>query len=695
MWFLMVRREPVGPLTEEEVLERIRRGEVTARTYAWKEGFDDWERLGYLPPFMELTGDPGAETPRAGKRRGTLPLPELGQAAQGASGSQPAAGTGPRAGEPPAGLAGEEDVDPAAVTSRWEPAQVADAIVRSGRRPAEVVEQHLRETSRPAVVVQEPPSGPAPPSKHLDEDLAELFGSKPRIDRAASAGTPRAAPPEPASSQPEVVVEELQPPRPKPALVVEEPQPEPAVDPGADTLHDPGSAPDVEAEARATRIGHRSSEPGQQAPVSGELDHCGGPGQQADRLPPMDDPEASVESEIEPEPAPPPAEQPQGMDSLGEMADQAVSPAEPEPLLDAEDYDRVLHNKLVGERAEDSVLFSRSQLSRLVRSIDSGEYSAVGDSLIDIKPLAPSEGESLPGFAPLPGAAAMPIMMPAADSDAKRGLGVVLLVSFFGILLALGALGGVLYLVKPRLVRTLLGSEDEPPPVAQRSQDPPAPAAAAAEPKQPPAAEPGAVASTAPPAGDTAAAGTAAETAAKATPRPRRKAKVRRASPAPARPSPPPSPVAATPRPPPARPRPAPAPAKKSSSGDELDRLIDQATGGGSRPRPAPAPARPVTAPPPEISNLPDSLTRQQVVAGMKRATIGVQDCRAKMDRGDAVTVQVTIDGRTGRITRGKAVGKYAGTPAGECVAISAQFAARFPKFSGPPITLKYPFIIK
>jgi len=92
---------------------------------------------------------------------------------------------------------------------------------------------------------------------------------------------------------------------------------------------------------------------------------------------------------------------------------------------------------------------------------------------------------------------------------------------------------------------------------------------------------------------------------------------------------------------------------------------------------------------------MPTGLSRAQVTTGLRRANIGVQDCRAKMGRGDVVTIQVTIDGRIGRITKGKAVGHWAGTPGGECVVISAQFAARFPKFDGPPFTLQYPYIIK
>jgi hypothetical protein len=58
------------------------------------------------------------------------------------------------------------------------------------------------------------------------------------------------------------------------------------------------------------------------------------------------------------------------------------------------------------------------------------------------------------------------------------------------------------------------------------------------------------------------------------------------------------------------------------------------------------------------------------------------------------VTVEVTIDGGSGRIGRGKVVGGFAGTALGECVLSGVKRAAQFQKFGGQ-ITIQYPFMLK
>ena len=74
---------------------------------------------------------------------------------------------------------------------------------------------------------------------------------------------------------------------------------------------------------------------------------------------------------------------------------------------------------------------------------------------------------------------------------------------------------------------------------------------------------------------------------------------------------------------------------------------------------------------------------------------LGVQACRSKMTGGGTVTIKVTVDGRTGRIVKGTALGSYRDSPAGKCVVASAKFAARFPRFGGPAMTFQYPYIIR
>lgn len=48
IWHLVIDREQVGPLTVAELAQKWTAGEVDTDTYAWREGFDDWKRLGAI-----------------------------------------------------------------------------------------------------------------------------------------------------------------------------------------------------------------------------------------------------------------------------------------------------------------------------------------------------------------------------------------------------------------------------------------------------------------------------------------------------------------------------------------------------------------------------------------------------------------------------------------------------------------------
>jgi hypothetical protein len=85
----------------------------------------------------------------------------------------------------------------------------------------------------------------------------------------------------------------------------------------------------------------------------------------------------------------------------------------------------------------------------------------------------------------------------------------------------------------------------------------------------------------------------------------------------------------------------------------------------------------------------PATLSRAEVSAGLGRVGKRVQQKCGK-DRDGVVTVQIVI-GRNGRVARARPVGAQAGTGTGKCVARAAR-KARFPRFSGQPITVKYPF---
>jgi predicted Zn finger-like uncharacterized protein len=74
-WFLVIRRERVGPMTDQEVRERFQRGEIKPRTYVWRKGFSRWERLLTVDEFQDLVADVAGVAPRP--KRSTRPLAEL------------------------------------------------------------------------------------------------------------------------------------------------------------------------------------------------------------------------------------------------------------------------------------------------------------------------------------------------------------------------------------------------------------------------------------------------------------------------------------------------------------------------------------------------------------------------------------------------------------------------------------------
>lgn len=54
VWHLVIDREQVGPMTPEEIRGKVAAGQADADTYAWREGFGDWVRLGSIDEFRDL-----------------------------------------------------------------------------------------------------------------------------------------------------------------------------------------------------------------------------------------------------------------------------------------------------------------------------------------------------------------------------------------------------------------------------------------------------------------------------------------------------------------------------------------------------------------------------------------------------------------------------------------------------------------
>lgn len=54
VWHLVIDQDQIGPITDDEVRARFARGEIDRDTYAWREGFGDWQPLGAIDVFADL-----------------------------------------------------------------------------------------------------------------------------------------------------------------------------------------------------------------------------------------------------------------------------------------------------------------------------------------------------------------------------------------------------------------------------------------------------------------------------------------------------------------------------------------------------------------------------------------------------------------------------------------------------------------
>jgi len=74
VWHLVIDREQVGPLSPAEVRQKFSAGEIDAETYAWREGFGDWLRLGSIEDFRDLGGGAPARDEGATRRTDSADL---------------------------------------------------------------------------------------------------------------------------------------------------------------------------------------------------------------------------------------------------------------------------------------------------------------------------------------------------------------------------------------------------------------------------------------------------------------------------------------------------------------------------------------------------------------------------------------------------------------------------------------------
>ena len=84
IWHLVIDREQVGPLTLGELEAKWDSGEIDGNTYAWREGFGDWQRLAAIDELAHVAG-------RASKAAGADTADTAGMF--GTATSTPAAGS--------------------------------------------------------------------------------------------------------------------------------------------------------------------------------------------------------------------------------------------------------------------------------------------------------------------------------------------------------------------------------------------------------------------------------------------------------------------------------------------------------------------------------------------------------------------------------------------------------------------------
>ncbi|MCA9670114.1 MAG: AgmX/PglI C-terminal domain-containing protein, partial [Myxococcales bacterium] len=129
--------------------------------------------------------------------------------------------------------------------------------------------------------------------------------------------------------------------------------------------------------------------------------------------------------------------------------------------------------------------------------------------------------------------------------------------------------------------------------------------------------------------------------------------------------------------------------AKPGGKKDSLNALIDGALGGKAPAAPKKAASK-AAAPDP---SLPSQLNMNQIRTVMRKIRGRVQGCYDKFQIEGRATARVQI-APSGRVKSVVIKGKFFGTDTGNCVAKAVR-GARFPKFSGKMMTIKYPFLLQ
>lgn len=125
-------------------------------------------------------------------------------------------------------------------------------------------------------------------------------------------------------------------------------------------------------------------------------------------------------------------------------------------------------------------------------------------------------------------------------------------------------------------------------------------------------------------------------------------------------------------------------PKRKSNN---LDALMDEVVGGSSSPS---KPRQTSSSSSESSSNLPDAPSRDDVKTALQGVSGAVKGCR--QDAGGLATVDVTFSGKTGRATGARvASGPFKGTPVGTCIQ-NAVKRARVPRFKQSSFKVTFPY---
>jgi hypothetical protein len=130
------------------------------------------------------------------------------------------------------------------------------------------------------------------------------------------------------------------------------------------------------------------------------------------------------------------------------------------------------------------------------------------------------------------------------------------------------------------------------------------------------------------------------------------------------------------------------APQKTEEKKDALTRLIDDAT--KVKGKSYETPVEKVKA---KTESLPTTLDRGQIRAGVHALRARVKACFNRYRVPGTAYMKLTISPQ-GRMARVLVRGRFAGTPTGACLR-QVFMTARFPRFSGPPLSVNYPVFLR